>query len=290
MKKLLIALAACALGVQAETIDVPAGTVKKIEAGKRFEGGVLVKTGAGTLDLTGAVLANQGLEIQAGAVYFAGGSDGAVTARFVKFDVTKTRPAKSAPPEYGNSGSQFSEFRLFLAGKMLPMPAGAKALNDGGGREDFGKGIDSDLTTKCYRNPLVIDLGKDVTFDAYSYATANDAIGRDPYCWTVSAGVADGSIIHWLGLGSVTNYEAPKERNKDIGKTFPVMLKDVIPVNYPVKVCGKGCLILSGVTETLERISGNGLIELEDNAGVSVTSTADFAGTVAGFGCISYKK
>lgn len=290
MKKLLIALAACALGVQAETIDVPAGTVKKIEAGRRFEGGVLVKTGAGTLDLTGAVLANQGLEIQAGAVRFAGGADGTVTARFVKFDVTKTRPAKSAPPEYGNSGSQFSEFRLFLGGKMLPMPAGARALNDGGGREDFGKGIDNDLTTKCYRNPLVVDLGKDVTFDAYSYATANDAIGRDPYCWTVAAGVADGSIIHWLGLGSVSNYEAPKERNKDIGKTFPVSLKDLIPVNYPVKVCGKGTLVLADATETLEKLSGNGLVRLEGNASLAVGKDACFAGSVAGFGCICYEK
>ena len=43
------------------TLDVPAGKMVKVEPGRLFEGGTLVKTGAGCLDLTGARLRNAGL-------------------------------------------------------------------------------------------------------------------------------------------------------------------------------------------------------------------------------------
>jgi hypothetical protein len=90
---------------------------------------MLVKEGEGTLDLTGAVLANAGLDIRSGTVRFAAGASSTVTTRFLRFAVRETRPGKKGPPEYGGSGSQFSEFRLYRGGKMLPMPQGAKAMN-----------------------------------------------------------------------------------------------------------------------------------------------------------------
>ena len=68
MKTLVVVLVAAACWAQAETIDVPAGQTRKVEPGRRFTGDVLVKTGAGELDLSGASLANAGLEIREGSV------------------------------------------------------------------------------------------------------------------------------------------------------------------------------------------------------------------------------
>ncbi|MGN0846567.1 MAG: hypothetical protein ACI4RA_04190 [Kiritimatiellia bacterium] len=282
-----LAVAAVAVG---ETIQVPAGETKKVEPGRVFTGDVLVKTGPGTLDLTGASLKNKGLEIREGAVRMVGGGAATVTTRYLKWNVTKTRPAKAGPPEYANSGSQFSEFRLFRGGKMLPRPQNATALNGRAGwREGPQNGIDGDLKTKCYFNPFIADFGEEVTFDGYSFATANDAIGRDPYAWTVEAGVADGSAVRWVGIGAVDKFEAPKERFAEAGTVFPVSLRDVVPVDYPVTVCGTGRLILANVNETLERVCGTGLIQLE-RASVEFAPGAAFAGSVVGDGAVSYKK
>lgn len=289
MKSLLIASCLMAFAVAGETISVPAGETVKIAPGRVFTGDVLVKEGAGTLDLTGAALKNKGLEIRQGGVVLTGGGASMVTTRYLKWNVTETRPGKSEPPEYARSGSQFSEFRLFRNGKMLPRPQNATALN---GRADWRegpqKGIDGDLKTKCYFNPFIADFGEEVTFDGYSFATANDAIGRDPRSWTVEAGVADGTAINWVGIGSVTGFEAPKERFAEAGKVFPVALRDVVPVNYPVTVCGKGRLVLRGVNETLERVCGTGLVQLED-ASVEFGAESQFSGSVVG-GPVSFKK
>ena len=290
MKRLCFAVAAICLGAGAETISVPAGKTVAVEPGRRFAGDVLVKEGEGTLDLTGAVLANEGLDIRAGAVRFAAGASSAVTARFLRFDVRETRPGKNGPPEYASSGSQFSEFRLYRGGKALPMPKDAKAMNGNPSmREGPQKALDGDLKTKCYFNPLIVDLGEDVTFDGYSFVTANDAIGRDPRSWTLAAGTETGGDIAWSTVGSVNGFEAPKARFTEAGKIFPVALKDVVPANYPVTVGGKGRLVLSGASETLERCAGEGLIVLE-NATVDFAPQATFCGSVAGGGAVNWRK
>ena len=290
MRNLFFAVATACLAASAETISVPAGKTERVEPGRRFEGNVLVKEGEGTLDLTGAVLANAGLDVREGAVRFAAGASAIVTARYLRFDVRETRPGKKGPPEYGGSGSQFSEFRLYRGGKALPMPKDAKAMNGNPSmREGPQKALDGDLKTKCYFNPLIVDLGEDVTFDGYSFVTANDAIGRDPRSWTLAAGTETGGDIAWSAVGSVNGFEAPKERFTEAGKIFPVALKDVVPANYPVTVGGKGRLVLSGASETLERCAGEGLIVLE-NATVDFAPQATFNGSVTGGGAVSWRK
>ena len=290
MRSLFFAVATACLAASAETISVPAGKTERVEPGRRFEGNVLVKEGEGTLDLTGAVLANAGLDVREGAVRFAAGASAVVTARYLRFDVRETRPGKKGPPEYGGSGSQFSEFRLYRGGKALPMPKDVKAMNGNPSmREGPQKALDGDLKTKCYFNPLIVDLGEDVTFDGYSFVTANDAIGRDPRSWTLAAGTETGGDIAWSAVGSVNGFEAPKERFTEAGKIFPVALKDVVPANYPVTVGGKGRLVLSGASETLERCAGEGLIVLE-NATVDFAPQATFNGSVSGGGAVSWRK
>ena len=283
MKTVAAILLAAACAVQAEVIDVPFGQTRKVEPGRRFTGDVLVKTGAGELDLTGAELANAGLEIRAGSVRLTGGTARTVSTRFVKFDVSKTRPARKGPPEYADSGAQYSEFRLYRDGKVVPFPEGTKAI-DGpvGSAEGPDKAIDGNVRTKFYHGgPLVLDIGREVSFDAYSFVTANDAIGRDPMGWTLSAGMLSGGRMLWQAVGSVSNFTAPKERFAEAGRQFPVAMCDVVPFNYPVTVCGKGRLVLADADESLERVEGNGLILLERST-LSLSPYAKFAGSVCG--------
>ena len=294
MKKLMVAGGALAvfacMGAAPTAISVPAGETVKVGAGCQFKGGVLVKTGAGTLDLSAAVLRNEGLEIREGAVLFASGGSSVVSCRYLRWNVTKTRPAKSAPPEYGNTGSQFSEFRLFRGGKMLPRPAHATAICASDWSESPKKGIDGDLKTKCYANPFVADFGEEVTFDGYSFATANDAIGRDPASWTVEAGFATAAGIQWAPIGSVQGFEAPKARFAEAGKVFPVSVSDVVPAGYPVVVRAAGRLVLRGANEMLEAVSGDGLVQLEGGASVSFGADCAFTGTVCGGGAVNFAK
>ena len=294
MKKLMVAGGALAvfacMGAAPTAISVPAGETVKVGAGCQFKGGVLVKTGAGTLDLSAAVLRNEGLEIREGAVLFASGGSAVVSCRYLRWNVTKTRPAKSAPPEYGNTGSQFSEFRLFRGGKMLPRPAHATAICANDWTESPKKGIDGDLKTKCYANPFVADFGEEVTFDGYSFSTANDAIGRDPASWTVEAGFATAAGIQWAPIGSVQGFEAPKARFAEAGKVFPVSVSDVVPAGYPVVVRAAGRLVLRGANEMLEAVSGDGLVQLEGGASVSFGADCAFTGTVCGGGAVNFAK
>ena len=294
MKKLMaaggaLAVFAC-MGAAPTAISVPAGETVKVGAGCQFKGGVLVKTGAGTLDLSAAVLRNEGLEIREGAVLFASGGSAGVSCRYLRWNVTKTRPAKSAPPEYGNTGSQFSEFRLFRGGKMLPRPAHATAICASDWSESPKKGIDGDLKTKCYANPFVADFGEEGTFDGYSFATANDAIGRDPASWTVEAGFATAAGIQWAPIGAVQGFEAPKARFAEAGKVFPVSVSDVVPAGYPVVVRAAGRLVLRGANEMLEAVSGDGLVQLEGGASVSFGADCAFTGTVCGGGAVNFAK
>lgn len=263
-------------------IFVPAGETMKGCAGCRLDGGRLVKTGPGTLDLTGSVLRNAGLDIREGAVRFSSTGNATVCCRYVRWKISATRPAKPEPPEYGNSGAQFSEFRLFRGGKLLPRPPRATALNASSWREGPQCGIDGDLKTKCYNGLFIADFGEEVTFDGYSYATANDAIGRDPAGWTLEAGFANGSEILWSEIGRVSGFTAPKERFAEVGKVFPVSLSDVIPHGYPVHVGGCGRLVLVGVSEQLEGVSGTGLVQLESGASVTFSADSAFAGSVIG--------
>ena len=291
MKIALVVAMGC-LAALAETISVPAGETMKVAGGRRLGAGKLIKDGAGMLDLTGVPLPDEGMEIRAGAVRLsAKGEPGAVTTRHLRFRVTEARPAKAGAPEYGRSGVQFSEFRLFRDGKMLEMPKDAQAEGDDGSREGKQKGIDGNLKTKCYRAmPFVIHFREDVTFDAYSFATANDAIGRDPRSWTLEAGFERKGVIHWVGLSEVNGFDVPKARCSDIGATFPVNLSTALPVDYPLTVCGTGRLVLNGVQQALDACAGTGLVVLEQGARVEFGAGSSFAGSVAGEGSACWKK
>ena len=115
----LAALAAFVAGAAcAATIDVPAGKVVAVPSGTVYEGEALVKTGAGTLDLSAAVLKNAGLDIREGAVRFANDSKpGPVMARFARFTGSASRPNAA----YSGQAWQISEFNVTKDGKVFPL-------------------------------------------------------------------------------------------------------------------------------------------------------------------------
>lgn len=77
-------------------IFVPAGETMKGCAGCRLDGGRLVKTGPGTLDLTGSVLRNAGLDIREGAVRFSSTGNATVCCRYVRWKISATRPDRKS--------------------------------------------------------------------------------------------------------------------------------------------------------------------------------------------------
>ncbi|MBP5321842.1 MAG: discoidin domain-containing protein [Kiritimatiellae bacterium] len=296
MKRLAMMAAGAILcgTVAAETVTVKAGETVTWPAGKPVAGELLIKEGAGTLDLTGAELKNAGLEIREGAVSFSSpGESGPVTAQFFRFTVQASRPGKSEAPIYGGSGSQLAEFQLLKGGEMLPYPEGTTATSPSPGdasREGAPKAIDRDIYTKWYGgygSPLTIDLTRPLTFDAYTFVTANDAIGRDPYTWTVEIGIKRKRGITWIPVGGETGFLAPEERFKPVGKRFTLRLREAFPPDYPVTIRGKGRLILDGVNETSDSLAGEGLVELR-NATLTLKSPSAFTGTVCGNGTVSY--
>ena len=272
--------AAVVCSLSAETITVPAGETVRPE--KAITGDVLVKEGAGTLDLSGVVLKTQGLKIADGAVLFSAKRERApttVTARNLRWTITGTRPNA----QYSGSGPQFSEFRLFFKGQPVAIPAGTTSSSvNHAAHEGADKGFDGDLHTKCYQSaPFILHFPCDVTFDAYSFATANDAIGRDPRDWVLEAGEQGKGRMRWQTIGAEQGFTAPEARFAEAGTSFRVAPGGGFPVDYPVEVCGKGRLVLDGMGGRPENLSGDGLVELK-GCGLTLPADTAFTGTVSG--------
>jgi len=288
------AMCAALVAVQAicaETIDVPAGKTVTPPEGTVYQGGTLVKTGEGTLDLSNVALKNAGLEIRGGAVRFADSAkECSVEARHVRFSVSATRPNA----QYSNSGWQISEFNVAKGGKVIPNPSGTKGTwnGDEGGGEGPAKAVDGDVKTKYYTNDihgiLEIDFVRPVAFDGYTFTTANDAIGRDPRDFALAVGGNDARPDGWTVVSTVGGFNCTADRFKNAGKIFPLRCRDKIPCGYPVSVRGKGRLVLSELTETLEAVSGDGLVVVEGGT-LSISDGAQFTGSVTGPGSVSWR-
>jgi len=254
----------------------------------------LVKDDPGVRDYTAADIPAEGLDIRAGTARFVCAKGLPVTARYVRFTVSASRPAPAQPPEYGGSGHQISEFLLYDKGQPVPFPQGTRAtarVPGDGGREGAPKCVDGSVDTKWYSGygiPLVIDFGRFVTFDAYGWVTGNDAPGRDPRDWTLEAGVATEKGIGWMRVGEVKGFEATRARKAELGVTFPAVLQEVIPPFAAVNVGPKGRLVLCGANETLERLSGSGIVEVLPGARLTVLDDGSFTGTVIGGGDVVF--
>ncbi|MDO8563827.1 MAG: hypothetical protein Q7R87_02375 [Nanoarchaeota archaeon] len=132
---------------------------------------------------------------------FAESVEASVSYRYVKWEVTKR---KSATDNCASTYCiQAAEFVLIYSNASVSWPSGTTAANPNGKNpvtETPAKAIDSSTSTKWLdqnftlgvasqtgHSNLSIDTGASntVTFDAYKWATANDATERDPVSWNV---------------------------------------------------------------------------------------------------------
>ena len=243
------AAAAVTLSLCGGTVFVPAGETKRPTG--TFSDGTVVKEGGGVLDLSVAALeGKKAIVIREGAVRFAMERSGEPKA--VKTRHLRWTITGTRPnAEYSGSGPQFSEFRLFYKGEP-------------------------------------VKFGTEVTFDAYSYATANDAIGRDPRDWVLEIGERRNGKIVWRVAGVERGFEAPTKRFTEAGKKFPTSLGGTIPLDCQIEVCGKGRLILDGIGGRLENVKGCGLVELV-NSSATFPAGSGFTGSVIG-GAVTFEK
>jgi autotransporter-associated beta strand protein len=220
---------------------------------------------------------------------------GAVSTRYVRFSPQMTRTSGA----HTGTGYQLSEFQLLLNGVQVAYPAGTAATSEGkgAGAEGPEKAIDGQTGTKFYTNlmnpfrPLVIAMPESVVFDSYRWYTANDAEGRDPVAWTVETS-ADG--VNWT-VANTQNYAANQAAitttRYALAGTWT--LSDVAAMNVfsdisAMTVSAPGTLGVSGTTETVGALSGEGAVLLMGGGTLGINAFADaaFSGGITGTGTV----
>ena len=279
-------------GTQAATLAVGEGNGSSFFSGLLRDGAsplLFAKTGLGTMTLPAESIAyTGGTQVVGGTLRIQ--RENSMTAQLLRFLPLATRP----DAQYSNTGYQISEFQVMLNGVGVANPGGttAYAANPTAGNEMAPKAVDGSITDKwycsVYGTPLIITFGQPVTFNSYRWATANDALGRDPITWTLEVGVLGAGTTNWYMLDAQTNYAPTTARNTWIATNFVVYtpFNNVIPDNHPVNVAAGARLALSNLKETIENLSGNGTLLLENSSVVTLTDVASFTGTVAGAGAL----
>ena len=280
-------------GAQVATLTVGEGGVSSAFSGRLSDGTSalrLSKIGTGTLTLAAESIAYAGgTRVEGGTLRIL--PEAGIAARYLRFSPTATRPSA----QYSNTGYQFSEFQVQMNSVGITNPAGTTAYASAptSGGEMAPNTVDGSVQNKWYCSsygvPLTITFGQTVTFNSYTWATAGDAIGRDPIAWTLEAGTPGaGGTTNWFLIDTQTNYYPTATRNVWIGTNFParVTTNNVVPANHPVYVAAGARLALTNVIETLEALSGNGTLFLEGNSTVRLTDYSAFTGTVAGAGAV----
>jgi len=220
----------------------------------------------------------------------------AVRTRFVRFKPTMTRPDGA----HAGTGYQLSEFRLTLGGIDVPYPVGTLATSPGkaAGVEGPEKAIDGTVETKFYHNstsplqPLVLEFPAALLFNGYAWYTANDATGRDVIVWTVEVST-DGTT--WTVVDS-QNYSSNTSlittaRKALVGQWAVQGMEGMMNIFSdlsPTTVAAPGKLAVSGTSETVGSLSGDGAIELVANGTLGIRAAVDtvFSGTFSGAGTV----
>lgn len=176
------------------------------------------------------------LALVIGTIGFAEENMKPVRARYLRLTVQASRPGREGAPEYANRSWQCSEFKLYAKGRALSLKQAKIAFTPPGhiAVEGPEKCIDENVLTKYhgqYNLPLVVDLGEEKDLDAYGFVTGNDAIGRDPYTWTVDAGVTSGASIVWTRVDHRENVLMTKARRTEVAPTYAFEFRDAFPLN-----------------------------------------------------------
>jgi len=161
--------------------------------------------------LSSSVLTNVGQSVS-GSFGFYYDNSSVPVANYVNYQYYKFTP--TALRDASASGFQISELDLRYNGVRVDYST-AVASNVGStnpAAELVVKAIDNLTTTKSYdhqRKPIIINFGTPTRVSDYTFATANDTIGRDPISWEFS-GSNDNST--WTTLDTKTSYPTTIER------------------------------------------------------------------------------
>ena len=201
---------------------------------------------------------------------------GPATFRYVRFTPLKLRNGALA------NSIQLADF-YFLNDATFVTPQ--SVTNPGGnspGGEPPGNVIDSDPLTKWLdfnKRGLVFDFGSPVTFDRYSFTTANDGTERDPVRWTLE-GSDDNST--WTLIENLNQFDFPvtNERRADIDD-IPLPGASLIPLlnlitgDTRVPVGEKFVLNIASMAATAVTITEPAIGSVPLNGPVSLTITED---------------
>ena len=190
---------------------------------------------------------------------------GAANYQYVRFTPLKMRGAGS------ENSIQLAEFAFFNAGApVVPVdvfnPGGSSPLAEG--PENL---IDGDTGTKWLdpsKNPVEFDFPAPVTFDSYSFTTANDFPDRDPVRW-IMEGSNDGFDWDLIDNVSDFDYNVPEARFTPTPE-IPLPGPSLIPyvqisfyADQPTAIAGEEIVLywdVTGFYDTLEIDNGIGAI------------------------------
>ena len=89
---------------------------------------------------------------------------------------------------FGANSVQLAEIEFQVAGVTVEAVAAENPGGENPGSETPPMAIDGSLNTKWLdflKGPLIVDLGSSLRLEQYRWATANDAVDRDPTRWTL---------------------------------------------------------------------------------------------------------
>lgn len=210
-------------------------------------------------------------------------SGGTASFRFVRFTPTKLR-TNTTP------AVQLAEFDL----KSGITPIGLlSAQNEAGGvspgAESPAQLIDNNVATKWLnstRGAVIIELDDGnleeelpVTFDSYSFTTANDAIDRDPVRWMLEG--SNDAAGPWTLIDNLTTFDVQVPTTRQVvSQDFPLApVSTVLPVamlSGETKVVAGEPITLVWSTSGAASVEINGVPgPLEASGSVDVTPAAD---------------
>lgn len=209
---------------------------------------------------------------------------GTVNYRYIRFRPTKLRDTNSA------NSIQLAEF-YFLDGSNPVIPVAATNLPGGNSPAAEGPGnlIDGSNTTKWLnfsKTGVLFDLGEDPpAITGYGFATANDAIPRDPVRWLLEG---SNDEEEWVLIDNMTAFDfATPVARQTFSQDIPLPGSSLSPyaeLRGDTKAVAGGGLALSwetgGATEvTISGVgtvpaSGSVVVEPTENTVYTLTATA----------------
>jgi len=230
-----------------------------------------------------------------------------VTARYLRWNPTRTRQGGY---EYAGTGFQISELQLLAGGVAVSYPVGTTAYAPGGGYNQPAennvltpdKAVDNIVPTgntnnrwysQVWVNPLTVDMGQPVTFDAYRLYTGLYGAARDPVSWTLEV---SNDATNWWFVDVRTNVWGTLLRNSMIGEwPLDVFARGgaaacAIPDSSRTFVAAGAVLKLEdGASETVGPLTGNGAVALVGGAafGVNAFENAAYSGGFNGVGTVA---